>query len=385
MLVSLALLLAACDELSGPGSASAAVPIGRVHPQRTFDGADYDRDVAGTVGLLNQYWAADFPQIGTTAYEPIPNERVSAYYPGEAPGLPGGCEVTAAMAASNAIHCGGWVSWDESWLWEMYQGMGDFAPLMIIAHEWGHYVQASSDYPEDYGIRAELQADCYAGAFMRHAHLEARILEDGDVQEGLLVFKAIASERPTDPWMDPNAHGTPEERALAIVTGYAYEEPVICGEYDDWARTLPVDVGTGLTLTLARNVTAQVIQAGYVRLDLSGRQLPTSADLVHLPQHTIANPGQVISDVLGPDASVLRQSTYQYAPGQSVVIHYDQVLNGQPAHGELLMATAPNVPGVVAIDVREAGQGSLDLTDASWRRINSVALLVLAGLELPAS
>jgi hypothetical protein len=383
-LVVVAMLLAACEETTGPGSASAAVPIGQVHPRRTFQDADYDRDVAGTIELLNRFWTGDFPQIGGSAYQPIPVERVSAYYPGEVPGLPADCEVTAEVALRNAMHCGGWVSWDESWLWEMYQAMGDFAPLMIIAHEWGHYVQATSEYPAEFDIRAELQADCLAGAFMRHAHLEAGILEDGDVQEGLLVFKAIANERPGDPWMAEGAHGTPEERAIAIATGYAYEEPLVCEEYDAWERSLPVDLGTGLTLTLPRGATSQLVQPGYVRVDLSGRQLPTAANLVHLPEHDLADPPRILADVLGPDVAVLRQSTpYQYAGAQGLLIQYHQVLNGSPAHGELLLTSAPNVPGVLAIDVREAGEGTSDFADVSWRRLNSVALLLLAGLELP--
>ena len=385
LLVSVALLLAACDEIIDPGSASGAVPIGQVHPQRNFQDADYDRDIAGTVELLNRYWTGDFPQVGGAAYQPIPNERVSAYYPGEVPGLPADCEVTAEMAPSNAMHCGGWVSWDESWLWEMYHAMGDFAPLMIIAHDWGHYVQATSEYPAEFDIRAELQADCLAGAFMRHAHLEAGILEDGDVQEGLLVFKAIANERPDDPWMAEGAHGTPEERAVAIATGFAYDEPVICEEYDAWERSLPVDLGTGLTVTLPRGASGQLVQPGYLRVDLSGRQLSTLVDVVHLTQHDPADPARVVADVIGSDAAILRQLTpYEYAGGQGLLIQYQQLLNGEPAHGELLIASAPNVPGLVAIDVREAGEGPSDFEDTSWRRINSVALLFVAGLELPA-
>jgi hypothetical protein len=122
-----------------------------------------------------------------------------------------------------------------------------------------------------------------------------------------------------------------------------------------------------------------------VRLDLSARGLPTFADVVHLTNHDIADPNRIVADVLGPDASVLSQSTpYQFVNAQALVIQYQQVLNGQPAHGELLVAAAPNVAGVLAIDVREAGEAPADTNDVSWRRINSVALLVSAGLELPA-
>ncbi len=53
---------------------------------------------------------------------------------------------------------------------------GDLAQLYIVGHEWGHHIQnitgAMQDYPnngtgpDSNGVRIELQADCYAGAWI---------------------------------------------------------------------------------------------------------------------------------------------------------------------------------------------------------------------------
>ncbi|HET6521675.1 MAG TPA: neutral zinc metallopeptidase, partial [Geminicoccaceae bacterium] len=69
---------------------------------------------------------------------------------------------------------------------------GDFAQAYVIAHEVGHHVQnllgiseqvhaarLSSDPAEanDLSVRLELQADCFAGVWARHAHESRQVLE----------------------------------------------------------------------------------------------------------------------------------------------------------------------------------------------------------------
>lgn len=56
---------------------------------------------------------------------------------------------------------------------------GDLAQLYIVGHEWGHHIQnitgIMSQYPNNgtgpgsNGVRTELQADCYAGAWLKDA------------------------------------------------------------------------------------------------------------------------------------------------------------------------------------------------------------------------
>jgi len=84
---------------------------------------------------------------------------------------------------------------------------GDFAQAYVIAHEVGHHVQnllgiadqvtrARMRAPEteanQLSVRMELQADCLAGVW---AHDNRRILDEGDIEEGLNAASAIGDDR----------------------------------------------------------------------------------------------------------------------------------------------------------------------------------------------
>jgi uncharacterized protein len=85
---------------------------------------------------------------------------------------------------------------------------GDFAQAYVIAHEIGHHVQnlvgTSSRVQEamerdprnqnDYSVRLELQADCYAGVWA-HSAAQRNLLEPGDVEEGLGAASAVGDDR----------------------------------------------------------------------------------------------------------------------------------------------------------------------------------------------
>jgi hypothetical protein len=87
---------------------------------------------------------------------------------------------------------------------------GDFAQAYVIAHEVGHHVQnvlgiaekvdrarrgASQEDGNALQVRMELQADCLAGVWGHHANRTARLLEPGDVEEGLAAAAAIGDDR----------------------------------------------------------------------------------------------------------------------------------------------------------------------------------------------
>ncbi|WP_295384954.1 neutral zinc metallopeptidase [uncultured Thiodictyon sp.] len=87
---------------------------------------------------------------------------------------------------------------------------GDFAQAYVIAHEVGHHVQnllgiseqvdarrrrVSQHEANQLSVRLELQADCFAGVWANRAHQARRILEQGDVEEGLNAASAIGDDR----------------------------------------------------------------------------------------------------------------------------------------------------------------------------------------------
>ncbi|MFT4037060.1 MAG: neutral zinc metallopeptidase [Thermomicrobiales bacterium] len=106
--------------------------------------------------------------------------------------------------------------------------IGDFAWIVIIAHEWGHHIQAQLGFdlglsPDRGGQIApvvyEQQADCLAGAYSVDAELVGW-LDPGDLDEALRMTE-ISGDPPGTSWNDPRAHGTGEERIDAFLKGYS--------------------------------------------------------------------------------------------------------------------------------------------------------------------
>jgi predicted metalloprotease len=94
---------------------------------------------------------------------------------------------------------------------ERFGAPGDFAQAYVIAHEVGHHVQnllgtaaratelqqraPTREQASAISVRLELQADCYAGVWGHYANQRRKLLEPGDVEEGLRAAAAIGDDR----------------------------------------------------------------------------------------------------------------------------------------------------------------------------------------------
>jgi predicted metalloprotease len=160
---------------------------------------------------INAFWQQTFDD-SEVEYEP-PTEFVGYTEPIE----------TACGDAdlNNAFYCGAshGIYYDLNFLDSQLHTFGDLAPVIIIAHEWGHLVQANLGLlgGRYLSVETELQADCFAGAWAQHAN-EAGMLEEGDLDEaGAALFNAGDEDMP---WFDPDAHGPPEQRVRAFADGF---------------------------------------------------------------------------------------------------------------------------------------------------------------------
>ncbi|HEV8123509.1 MAG TPA: neutral zinc metallopeptidase [Gemmatimonadales bacterium] len=93
-------------------------------------------------------------------------------------------------------------------LQQRFGAAGDFAQAYVIAHEVGHHVQhllgiddqvrtaqqRNPDNANEWSVRLELQADCFAGVW-GHAEEQQNRLETGDVEEALNAAAAIGDDR----------------------------------------------------------------------------------------------------------------------------------------------------------------------------------------------
>jgi uncharacterized protein len=105
---------------------------------------------------------------------------------------------------------------------------GDFAVAYIVAHEYGHQVQAElGRFQQQLPVMGlELQADCYAGTWAKSASDQHK-LEDGDVQEALDAALAVGDFDAAN----PSHHGTPEQREEAWNSGFRSGDPAACDKY----------------------------------------------------------------------------------------------------------------------------------------------------------
>jgi predicted metalloprotease len=86
---------------------------------------------------------------------------------------------------------------------------GDFARAYVIAHEVGHHVQnllgitdsaaqaerrAGRVGANQVSVQIELQADCFAGVWAEQANAARKILEPGDLEQGLQAASAVGDD-----------------------------------------------------------------------------------------------------------------------------------------------------------------------------------------------
>jgi predicted metalloprotease len=166
-------------------------------------------------GDLDEFWLGALTDEGVRY---LPPDRVHAYLGGEDTGC-GTTDLSTPAWSRNARYCQAdhSIYLDHAWMDEEMSTGGDFAPVTILAHEWGHLVQTLEGLREDFTIQAELQADCLSGAYAQSADRRG-MLEPGDLQEGLNA--AFRSGNYDVPWNDPDSHGTPPQRLAAFFLGY---------------------------------------------------------------------------------------------------------------------------------------------------------------------
>jgi uncharacterized protein len=143
---------------------------------------------------------------------------VIAYYPDAAAPRCGRVE----EQPGNADYCAtrDFVAFDEpGFMVPYYRSIGPVANATILAHEWGHLIQARLGLDYEETVEKELNADCLAGAWAAGA-VKSGYVAAAELAEAKRQLFAIGDVAGV-PWHAAIAHGSGSQRDEAFELGDA--------------------------------------------------------------------------------------------------------------------------------------------------------------------
>ena len=241
------------------GAALAAPEGGQGDDEARVAGGDadaltYQETIDFALEDIQAYWAETLPEIYGLEYRELPNEQIIPYdedTPNDELPACGEEGVTYEDVADNAFYCvlgadaeEDFVAYDDGTLFpRLFEDFGPFALVQVLAHEWGHAIQGQvsvgltggiDEFINAPSIQKELQADCYAGAYVAWVDADesqAFTLDPGDLETGLAGMLEFKDPAGTDPGQQ-GAHGNGFDRANAFSEGFE-SGAARCAEYDD--------------------------------------------------------------------------------------------------------------------------------------------------------
>ena len=171
---------------------------------------------------LQTYWSEEFPKLYGQDYKPVEG-GLYALTPDSESGP--ACADNYGDVEGNAFYCklDDSVAWDAAGLLpDLRKKYGDFVIPVVLAHEWGHAMQQRSGFfdQNELTVSSELQADCFAGGWAKHAQADKVFEVTGaDLDKSLAGILDLRDTPGTDA-QDPSAHGSGFDRVSAFQDGY---------------------------------------------------------------------------------------------------------------------------------------------------------------------
>jgi predicted metalloprotease len=228
---------------TGPASDGGPVSTDSEKLDHCRSGADANQDAdcarVAVVNSIQSYWEETLPEQAGRDYvhgdTVIFSDQVST-----------GCG--GATSDVGPFYCppDQQVYLDTTFFEDMLEGQlggqgGDFAEAYVLAHEYGHHIQnllgtmgkvRTQQGAESDAVRLELQADCYAGMWTKHAteaedaggQVLIQQLDQKDIEEALDAARAVGDDRiqqRTSGRVNPDAwtHGSAEQRMRWFTIG----------------------------------------------------------------------------------------------------------------------------------------------------------------------
>lgn len=232
-LAAAAVLLAACGgpKPTVPGGSSSAGPDKEKVSISGDASAPVNQLAIKAIGDLQEYWSKEFPQLYGSDYKPVEG-GFFAVTPSSGDLPP--CASDASDISGNAFYCGSKdvVAWDaEDLLPELQTKFGDFVIPVVLAHEWGHAIQGRSNFTAR-TVTREIQADCFAGAWAKHAKDDGVFKVSDAEMDSALAGIITLRDTPGTSATDTSAHGSGFDRVNAFQDGFD-NGPKACKDYRD--------------------------------------------------------------------------------------------------------------------------------------------------------
>lgn len=202
--------------------------------------ADVDCRMKGAAASLEEYWSTEYPRLGGSYSSPNTLQLFTA-------SVQTACG--AASGSTGPFYCppDQTIYIDTSFYDELRDRFGSsggpLAEMYVVAHEWGHHIQDITGIleqaqdgqtgPDSNGVRVELQADCFAGAWTAAASSvrdDAGVaflqpVTQAQVTDALSAAAAVGDDRIQEAvtgQVDPEGwtHGSSEQRQRWFMTGY---------------------------------------------------------------------------------------------------------------------------------------------------------------------
>lgn len=192
-------------------------------------GRPYDGFLTAVFAEVEAFWAAQFPAVYDAEWASLEG-GVFAAYPERSDPIPGcGTDETTydEVYESGAFYCrlGDFIAYDDADLLpSLVADLGKEAVAIVLAHEFGHAVQARIDAFDEPVILKEQQADCFAGAWTAHMVAGQGIaveFDDADIRAGLIAMIQIRDPVELAGLYSADAHGTGFDRVGAFQDGFA--------------------------------------------------------------------------------------------------------------------------------------------------------------------